>query len=241
MSTGTHANGSMTASILSAQRAKEVLAELVRARTQVQLAPGECFLKPCVWGVLTEAGQQKLVMEIERVGVPLEQLRGVPCLYATVELRAGRYFFDANLLSSANDWHSGAIVEFDCPPIIAVEERRRSPRRQFKQASTATLAVVDGSTERSLQASVLNVSLHGMACKLGEKDAAGLSVGTRLHVDIRIGGLPEQFEVIAVIANVIPAGSPSNVVLGMEFVEKPSQRFCDAIRTRMIDPPDGHD
>lgn len=241
MPTGTEVNSAVTAGILSVRRAEEMLAEAVRAKTQIQLAPSESFLRPCVWGVLTEADEGKLVIEIERVSATPEQLYRLRRLYATLELRESRFFFDAVLLDAANVWGRGTLVEFNWPPIIAVEERRRSQRRKFRQPSTVTLTIVDGSAERSLQASVLNVSLHGMACKLGEEEACGLSVGMRLHADMRIGGSPERFEETVVIANVTPAGSPGHVVLGMEFVKKPSQRFCDVIRTSTADPADGRD
>lgn len=231
MSSDTTSKHTLKAGVLSPQRASELLAQAVHGHAPIQLSLCEKFLEPCLWGVLVGEKEGKLLMEVRRLGSSLEEQQHVARLYATIELLDCRYFFDANLSKSPGEWQCGAQLEFHWPMTIAVEERRRSRRRQFQEADKATLVVAANGSEAMIDVIVLNVSLHGLACKISESEAAGLEVGSKLRVRMRIGGSSELFEEEAAIVNRTPAGSPGQVVLGMEFVAEPNQRFCDAIRT----------
>lgn len=118
------------------------------------------------------------------------------------------------------------------PKGTRTSDRRRSQRRQLRQPMTVALHAVGENEDWRIRGALLNLSPDGMACRVSQEDTSLLQVGGTVLLRFRLGDAP-PFEFLACANNIIEAGTPGHMVVGLEFANAVGLA-CDRNRLRSL-------
>lgn len=116
------------------------------------------------------------------------------------------------------------VIRFAIPSHIDIMERRRASRRLLQERSLVHLRPVDDSVQGAayLQprtAVMLNVSPHGLACRLDTSRIEGLSVGANLTATFTVEPNDPPLVFPARIVSITSGGTPGQAIVGIEFID----------------------
>ncbi len=121
------------------------------------------------------------------------------------------------------------------PTSIVSAERRRGPRRRFRQPTGVLLRGTGVDDGWSCQATLLNLSIGGLACRVPDSDserAGPLRIGQTVRAVFRPSASTPTFDLNGRIVNITQGGTPNLLVLGLEFV---ADRSLEASRAGLHD------
>jgi c-di-GMP-binding flagellar brake protein YcgR len=124
------------------------------------------------------------------------------------------YGFDCEIESARR---SGArlYLVISRPERAWVRQRRRFWRTTLRESTAITLTTPDGAA--SAQGAVLNVSVDGLACRVGCKQADELAIGDAVETRFTLDGDVKEFSLAGEIRGKTAAGSPDQVILRLQF------------------------
>ena len=121
------------------------------------------------------------------------------------------------------------------PTTITSVERRRSPRRRLRQPTGVLLRETSVEDGWHCQATLLNLSTGGLACRVPDSDRDGtgrLSVGQAVRVELRPSVSSPTLDLNGRIVTITQGGTPNHLVLGLEFI---ADQSLEVSRPRLQD------
>jgi hypothetical protein len=171
----------------------------------------------CLAGILTADADGNLILEVREFESGTAQLLASSSLQAEMSLGSGLYRFETRCAFPAQaEQHSLWLTP---PTSVSVVERRKSRRRRFREQTQVTLRATSQSDSWRGQATLLNLSMQGVACKVSARDTAHTAIGQVLHLAFALQAGSQLLELTGRVTNVTETGSPNHAVVGMEFVE----------------------
>ncbi|MHC4089920.1 MAG: PilZ domain-containing protein, partial [Planctomycetota bacterium] len=188
-----------------------------RAGARITLTLGARTSTP-LQGSIESATAESLWIEIEQPEVTLgPELQSV-CCDGVIELEATRFLLTSNVLAVVTE--SGASrVEIARPDGLQVVQRRHFWRATVQDSSPVVLSRPGAEDEAcwSCAASMMNLSVAGLAC-LAERSAADATeVGEQVRIMFRVRRSDEPFVVDSMLRSKTPAGTDGMIILGFEF------------------------
>lgn len=107
------------------------------------------------------------------------------------------------------------------PTTIAPADRRRSPRRRFRQPTGILLRGTGVDDGWRCQATLLNLSMDGLACRVPDSDCergGPLRIGQTVRAVFRPHASSPAFDLNGRIVAITQGGTPNLLVLGLEFI-----------------------
>jgi len=209
---------------LDGDTAVSVLAEAVRRRVPVQLYPQDSNDTILRRGAIRSSDAHGMVIE------PIERSTGFPPLWRGTPVQATfcvadrAYSFQSVVVNSESGDRLGS-VRVQNPETIAVIERRRSPRRRLHESTPVEIHVPTAEGELRIQASLMNASERGLACRVPARQAVRLSEGQFLWIHFQIPPSDDTFHLDGQAVS-ITRGTPDHAVLGVQFLNGDKWNAC---------------
>ena len=206
----------------------EMLRRAVASRCSIVLefatAPGRT-----VSGTLVSCDDASMLVEVSgRPALEWDKLVGVACEARIYDDQ--RYSATTRVLALPA-WGNTLAIALAHPASLRVLDRRRFHRAKLAPSSEVDIEwKVDGVARRQT-VKLLNVSTDGMACRIDQSAAAGLTKRQRLRVGFAIPGAEQRVQLEARITNLTPASAGSFIV-GLQFMA--SKGDAAAIRALRI-------
>jgi len=110
-----------------------------------------------------------------------------------------------------------ATLRLTRPTEIDIVERRRARRQRLRETSRVQLLRTDPESAEPVSAVMMNVSPHGLACRMDLAVAKQLSVGTALTSTFALNADDKTFSLPGRIVNITQGGTPGQAIIGIEF------------------------
>lgn len=182
---------------------------------------GEDHAGGALAGTIAGGDEKSLHLRIPRWNSGASVLSGLSELEMTMVVGGRRYAFSTRPLDPP-PLSSSDVLLVARPTNVSVLDRRRSRRRDLRSASSVTLRRIGGKGHWSCRAPILNVSPDGLACRADMSDAQQIPVGTDVVSEFQVESEEEAFQFSGCVVNSTRAGSPDQVVLGIEFLPNES-------------------
>jgi len=210
----------------------EILRQAVSSRAPVRLRYGSTTAGTIIRGAVVGQEGETLLVRIHD-GEPGAAEHPEVELSAIATVHGVEYEFPTTRVP--NNLREPGTMSLAVPKHLFVHERRRSPRRTLQRSLSVQLtprksadpAPVDA--EESMSAVILNMSPHGLACRLPASQATRLSVDGRLFVSFALGAGNQSFDFTGRIVSITEGGTPERVVLGIEFIDGGTSRAQNAL------------
>ncbi|MCP4250467.1 MAG: hypothetical protein GY778_25775 [bacterium] len=220
---------------LDGRISQRVLEQAVRRGAALTLTPSDPGFHP--WqGRIHSDTAESLWVEVDPNGSGSAPGWPSVCCDAELDLESTRYIFASNVLAEVVD-ADGRRLEIARPKQLQVVQRRRFWRAQLQESSPVLLDRLPGANGDawSFMASMMNVSVDGLACLADRADADEIDVGERLRLIFQAAGNRESFVFDAVLRNKTLGGSEGQLVLGFQFEPggdlEQSERLQQALRS----------
>ena len=222
-------SGFVTTRKLSAEDTARLFVDAAGARAPVALYDQDEHDRAILSGVLTGTAQSHLELMVDDVDRP--SIAPCPSDALEAELVHGNlcYRFATRCVESDVETKTG-VIRVLRPAKIVIVERRRSRRRRLQERADITLRDPDDPEAWSCSATMVNLSMGGMACRVRTPDAESIVGGRTLLAVFRAGAPPENINITSRVVTTTPAGTPEHLVVGMEFV---ADEHLDAARDRL--------
>ncbi len=219
---------------LDPRASSAVLDQAIARRVPIQLSAAN-GAHATVWrGAFCDTTDQTLVLTaVDRwVETPPPWKGAALCGTFTVANRA--YVMETQLASPDPNQTTDAIT-IRRPQSIKSVERRRAPRRRLHPSALVRLRIAAGDAS-AFELCLLNMSEHGMACRVDESVIGALGTGSSVQVNFDLPGVAEPFAFDARVVSVTPTGG-GQAVLGLEFLENDKLfRRQDQLRSLLAAP-----
>jgi len=205
---------------LTARASADLLAKAVRARSIVRVELDDGSDRTCCARLVGADGARLMLAADEGPGSTLLPTSAPLLVNLTVAGR--RYTFASRCVveSTASPEDAVAITR---PRSVAAVERRRS-RRRFMGNTTVTLTHATETGPVHYRAAMLNLSADGLACRVSAAEADALTRERTVRAQFALGSPPVPLEVTGRLVSRTDAGTPGQVVLGLEFLEDEASR-----------------
>ncbi len=145
-----------------------------------------------------------------------------------------QYAFDTTGASLQSEGEP--VLRLQEPAQIDIVERRRASRRPLRAPSRVRLQLADPKRDKPFIAVMMNVSPHGLACRLDAFLAKQLSVGAGLTSFFSLEPNDQTFAFPGRIVNITQGGTPGQAIVGIEFtgdkISKAQEEALSAALTR---------
>ncbi|MEK6675179.1 MAG: PilZ domain-containing protein [Planctomycetota bacterium] len=127
------------------------------------------------------------------------------------------YTFD---VPNGSTWLSAEqLLRIPTPRNLTLIERRRSPRRSFREAGQVRLCFTNENHRKICPTVLLNLSADGLACRAKKDDTTQLTIGQNVEADLQIGSVDQSLRLLGRIVSLTVGGSPETLVVGLEFLD----------------------
>jgi len=219
---------------LDPKTSARILQEAVQAHHQVVLRT-PAMRDASVNGYLISVDDRALLLEV--TGRPALDFASLIDTSCEVQLFGDqRYIFNATI-TAAPKWGESRSLAVSRPATIKVLDRRRFARAKLAASSMVTLQWTRRGALHRQSASLLNISVDGLACRIDDAAAAAsINGASDLLVSFRLPNHTRSFELRAVVANRTPA-SAGGVILGLQYdtAAVPTDEL-DALRRALRNP-----
>lgn len=213
--------GNALASRSAKERAPEVgaavLAEAIDRRSRVSVQFDADLRRDGYTGMIVGATPQHLMLELDGLDANGRKTLESSPFSVSFEVSGTRYAFTARCLAEAAG-NDSALVYVSRPPVLPRAERRRSPRRRLREPSRIAIRSLATSPPVDRPATLLNLSLNGLACRLGSDVVNSISINDTLHVSFDLDRPASRFDLTARVTNITEGGSSDQTILGLEFL-----------------------
>ena len=206
--------------VLNMEASARTLAEAISNRALMTLFPAVDPGEELLSGVIQGEEGEHLLFTVYSFDQAALAIHGCSSLQAEFSLAGSFYCFVTRLEDGAGEARAG-VARILRPASVSVVDRRRSRRRRFREGSAVTLRATPDGAAWSCTATMLNLSVHGIACRVRAEDAKFARIGRMLGVTFQVGTPPQDFNLTSRVITNIRAGTPEQAVLGMEFVNQP--------------------
>jgi hypothetical protein len=200
---------------LDSRTSAEILLHAVASGAKVRVEPEDASAGACT-GHLTDGDEETLLFHRSKTLSGAEPLPTSVLLIVSMTLEGRRYEFLSRWVEAPASPDSP--VRITRPDRVAVVERRRS-RRRFVADTTVTLMTMAETEPLRCRATLLNLSADGVACLASEDDCRGFEENEVLRVRFAVGSPLLTFTLTGRLVNRTGAGTPGQVVLGLEFTD----------------------
>lgn len=215
---------------LSPNVCAEVLSEAVARRSPVSMHCEAGASRGAYAGLMAGETAEHLILELENLDANgRESLASFP-VDVSFLVGTARYAFTSRGTTEATGISSTA-VRVAKPDTLVRTERRRSPRRCLREPARVGIRHGDVSRADEIRGSLLNLSLHGLACRIPSPAVAAFAIDEILHVSFDLGQQMPGLDLTARVTNITEGSSSDQVILGFEFL--PAQ-MSDSSRRRLL-------
>ena len=169
-----------------------------------------------VEGALTDVTDQHLHVLVTRKNTSSLAVNVLATLQAEFTLGKVTYMFDVLALDEYPDSDVQSL-QIPKPATIAVTERRRTRRRQFREAADLILKPIGCDSAAPIRAALLNVSTDGLACRVPESALESIPWDGPLAITFALSANSHTFELTGHTISRTEAGTPGHWVVGLEF------------------------
>ena len=151
----------------------------------------------------------------------------------TISLDGARFLFSANVIDARLDGDD-IRIEIARPTCLHVIQRRRYQRRRLQSQTPVRITPVGRENQPALEATLLNVSTGGLACRVDQACADLCGIEHQVNLEFNIADCEETFRMPAHSRSKTPGASPGQVILSLEFApgaetEAQHERLADAL------------
>lgn len=208
---------------LSPDDSRRLIESAVSNRAPVILESAK-FPAITINGALISADEQALLMEV--TGTPAVSFDAIVGATVNVQVYDERRLTFPTRINAAPQWGRSRAISLDRPRHVQVVERRRFLRAKLAPSSHVTLEwQADGQTHRHT-ATLLNISIEGIACRVERAAADAIQKRTQLTAMFELPGAGKPFVLRAIVSNKTPA-SEGWSILGIQFLR--SEREAAAL------------
>ncbi|MFH0980428.1 MAG: PilZ domain-containing protein [Planctomycetota bacterium] len=158
-----------------------------------------------------------------------ETLVSVYC-EATLGLDGTRFLFSTYILDARHD--EDLCFEIAQPSHLYALQRRRYQRRNLRSKTPVWITPLASENRPALEATLLNISLGGLAARLDRAGADLCNTQRPVHLEFTLADSAETFRMPAHVRCKTPGASPGQVILALEFVSGPA---VEAQREKLAD------
>ena len=157
---------------------------------------------------------------------------------ATVSLDGARFLFSTNILDACRDGDD-LRIEIARPAHLHVIQRRRYQRRRLRGRTRVWITPGGCEDQRALEATLLNISTGGLACRMDQAGADLCAIEHPVHLEFTIADCEETFHMPAHGRSKTPGASPGQVIFSLEFArgaetETQRERLADALYANLV-------
>ncbi len=206
---------------LGRRQALRLWEQAVRCAAVVTLTPRTDEELQLVGPIESDTGESIWIGLGEFESARAAPLRSV-CCDGVLELGDDRYLFETNVLA-VRDEDGRTSLEMARPEGLQVIQRRRFVRAELRDSGRVQLSRADPDEPAaakgwSASASIMNISVDGLACRAHRADADAIAVGDVVRTTFAVVRGQEPFVLDAVIKSKIPAGTEGHTVLGLHLL-----------------------
>lgn len=165
-------------------------------------------------GFLIAGDARALLMQV--TGRPAIDLARVIDICCEGQIYGERRFCFSTKVASLPRWGETQALSFERPEQLVVMERRRFRRAKLAPSTKVTVSWIKSGVAHSYQASLLNVSADGIACKVDDAVAVNMEKSMRVNTSFELPGT-ERIELAGLITNKMP-GAEGCSLLGLQFI-----------------------
>lgn len=193
-----------------------VIAQALKVQTPIRIFADTHLSVMLLEGILTDNLEGNLSVLVTNENTSGLAMNVLAMLLVEFSLGEVVYRFEAMSIDDIPDC-TPRLVRIPEPKTIAVAERRRSPRRQFQDATKVTLTSIGRDSATRISGALLNLSDDGLACRLLETEIDSLEPDESVSVSFALSSWEQPFALTGRIVSRTKAGSPGYVVAGVEF------------------------
>ncbi len=169
-------------------------------------------------GTLRKADGEQLLIDV-RLG--MQGVSTIPvdaALWAEVVVDDITYLFATRFVGLEQPGEDNTVL-VQRPESISAVDRRRTRRRRLRPHTKVTLQSDSAAGQRSFEATLLNLSAGGLACRVRASETTHLVEGAMVRAAFELGTPPQEFDFAARVTGRTEAGTPDQAVLGLEFLD----------------------
>ncbi|MBN1347615.1 MAG: PilZ domain-containing protein [Phycisphaerae bacterium] len=219
---------------LSSSQSNRVIDQAIRHRAEVTLEPKGWTDGRVVKAIIR--GCDDWLLLVEQVAESDESLESVVGMHIDVQMTLGQtlYLFTTHVVD-IDYTEPEALLLIARPEMLQVTQRRKFQRMTLRSPCSVHLNPRPQGTNGAVTGKLLNLSVEGMACCLGQSAAESVRIGDLIRVGLHPEEAEHGFEFDAVLANKSEAGTEGHVILGIRFDPSNEDLEAQASRQRLCD------
>lgn len=216
--------GTATVKLISGRRLLDsaetlrLLSDVVEGHVALELIIADAMNRSSITGAMQGFSATEMTIQLDGPAPDPSIWRGGIPVEVRLELDQKHYSFGMAIGSVVND-RAGGTIHLDLPLEIWLSDRRKSSRRNFREATSVTLCLDVGDRTNRCPATLLNLSVDGLACRISTEHGALLDRNSNVRAILHLPELGDPVEITARITNSSPGSTSNQLVLGMEFVD----------------------
>lgn len=198
---------------LDEQQSARILDRAIRTQSQILIelsgeSPGS------IGGQLVSGDESVILAELTR---PLpHNPQGLAGRYLDVQIFSDqRYLFTTHIVADGGRLEPTCIA-LEKPAVVQVLQRRRFWRARLAPSTTVRLTLRGAGRRATGEATLLNLSSEGLACRLPEAVAAGIRTGQRIDATFDLPDSAVPFAFPGTVKNKT-LGADDAVIIGVQF------------------------
>jgi len=222
---------------INADQLPLILGQAVSSQVGVRLRR-RAGAKASFLGVLVDQVHDVLILRTQEGAPRADELSGAE-LSAVATICGAEYEFSTTCLP--DQAAEPGTIRLAMPNAMFLLERRRTARRTLRRGLNAlltphvTASATSAESEGPVTAVILNISQHGLACRLPAGQTRVLSVDDLLLARFSLGTSTQTFEFTGRIVSITEGGTPEQMVLGIEFIDGGTSHAQEALGAALAD------
>jgi len=200
---------------LDRRRSARILEQAARSHARVMLQPRTPGDAPELAGVIVTTAPESFCIQLDEGMPDVPRSASSVCCDGCLRLGSDQYLFDTNIMAVVDaDTDTPLRLEVARPDTVQIMQRRRFRRTAVRGSSPVTVRNVEGD---AASGTLLNASVDGIACRVATEAADRASIGDAVRVRFELAGVPQPFELAAVVRSKTPAATEFQTIVGLQF------------------------
>lgn len=223
----------MTTNIkLDIEESQQILENGIRTQSQLVLESPE-FGENTINGYLISGDASALLMEITgQPAIALQRLANCRC---DVRLYSDRRYGFSAIIQAIPQWGKSCCLALTRPRTINLYERRRFLRAKLAPSTQVKIEWQANGVMHRHQATMLNISAEGLACRVEDDVAAVVQAGEQVRLQFDLPYCARIFDFQATLCNKTPA-SEGHTILGLHFETTPGAKEMLSTLRNHVEP-----